>query len=93
MTSEELPDQDSTTHAPQRHSTRQDVLFVSGIWIATVLAYVAQPVVALLWAGVAVAGGIVFLVQERAGRPLVIAAVVLAGFGMLWMLVQLGALY
>ena len=67
--------------------------FVVGIWVATVLAYVAQPVVALLWAGVALAGGIVFLVQERTGRPPVIAALVLAGFGMLWMLVQLGALY
>jgi hypothetical protein len=92
MTSKELPDQ-ATLQDPQQHTARQDMLFVASIWIATVLAYVAQPVAALLWAGVAMAGGIVFLVQERAGRPPVIAALVIAGFGMLWMLVQLGALY
>lgn len=69
------------------------MLFVVGIWVATVLTYVAQPVVALLWAGAAMAGGVVALVQEHPGRPWVIAALLLAGVGLLWTLVQLGALY
>jgi hypothetical protein len=66
---------------------------VTGIWVATVLTYAAQPVVALLWAGAAIAGAVAFLAQGRPARTPAIAALVLAGVGLLWTLVQLGALY
>jgi hypothetical protein len=78
---------------PQRRSGPRDVLVVVGVWTATVLVYVAQPVVALLWAGAAITGAVALLAHGRPLRTPAIAALVFAGVGLLWMLVQLGTLY
>ncbi len=78
---------------PQHRAGFRDVLAVVGIWAATVLAYVAQPVVAVVWAGAAIAGAVAFLAHGRPPRTPAIAALALAGVGLLWTLVQLGALY
>ena len=72
---------------------RQDVVMAVAIGAATLLAYVAQPVTALVWAGAAIAGAVVHLSQGRSLRAPVIVALVLAVVALLWMLVQLGALY
>ena len=77
---------------PPRLGGGQNVLVLAGIWFATALTYVANPVVALLWSGVAIAGGIVALVQDRPGRPAVIVALLFAGVGVMWTLVRLGVL-
>ena len=47
------------------------------MWVATVLAYLAQPIAALVWAGTAIASAIIFLAQARPGRPWAIAALAL----------------
>ncbi len=78
---------------PQRRGGTRDALVVVGIWTATVLVYVAQPVVAVVWAGAAIAGAIAFLARGRPLQTPAIAALVLAGVGLQWTLVQLGALY
>ncbi len=87
------PSADYGPGRPRHHRWRHDATAITGIWVATVLAYAAQPVVALLWAGVAIAGAIAFLARGRPTRTPAIAALVLAGVGLQWTLVQLGALY
>ena len=76
-----------------RRDGRESAALLAGMWLTTVPAYVAPPVVALLCAVVAIAVGIVFLVQERSPRPPAMGAFVLAGVGLLWALVQLSALH
>ena len=87
-----MPDIDDR-HPPQRLGGRHNATVLAGVLLATALTFVAQPVVAVLWAGAAIAGGIVFLVQDRPGRPAAIAAIIFAGTGLMWTFVQLGALY
>ena len=83
----------SEDDAQPRTAVRSNPTLLVVMGLAAVLTYVAQPVVALLWAGVAIALAIIVLVQEDSARPAPIAALVLAGVGLLWTLVQLGALY
>ena len=78
---------------PRRRADPRDVLAAVGIWVATVLVYVAQPVVAVVWAGAAIGGAVAFLAHGRPPRTPAITALALAGVGLLWTLVQLGALY
>jgi hypothetical protein len=78
---------------PPRLGGRDNVMVLVGVWLATASAYVAQPVVGLLWSGLAIAGGSVFLVQDRPGRPVAIAALVFAGIAVVWTLVQLDGAY
>ena len=80
-------------HRPPRLGGRDNVLVLAGLLLATALIYLPQPVVALLGSAVAIAGGTVFLVQDRPGRPAVIVALMFSGFGLMWTLVQLGVLY
>jgi hypothetical protein len=79
--------------SPQHHSARQNRMLIVGMWVATVLAYLAQPIAALVWAGTAITSAIIFLAQARPGKPLAIAALVFAVVALLWTLVQLGTLY
>jgi hypothetical protein len=66
-----------------------------GMGIATVLAYVAQPVLAVAWAGAAIAAAVVLLTRDHGVglRAAAVTALVLAGAGLLSTLVRLGALY
>jgi hypothetical protein len=84
---------DDYARRPQPHDARQNTMLIVGMWIATVLAYLAQPIGALIWSGIAIAGAIIFLTQARPRRPPVIAALVFAGVALLWTLVRLGTLY
>ena len=66
-----------------------------GMGVATVLAYLAQPVLAVVWAGAAIAAAVVLLTRDHGGgvRAAAIAGLILAGAGLLSTLVRLGALY
>jgi hypothetical protein len=64
-----------------------------GMCVATVLTYLAQPALAVVWAGVAIAAALVVLSREHGARAPAIVALVLAGAGLLSTLVRLGALY
>ena len=75
-----------TDRRPPRLGGGQNVLVLAGVWLATALTYVTHPVEALLWSGVAITGGIVALVQDRPGRPAVIAALLFAGIGLMRLL-------
>jgi hypothetical protein len=63
-----------------------------GMWVATVLTYLAQPLPAVAWAGAAIAAAVVLLTRGH-GQASAITALVLAGVGLLSTLVRLGALY
>jgi hypothetical protein len=76
---------------PPRLGGRDNVVVLTSVGLAAASIYVAQPVVALLWAGLAIVGGVVFLVQDRPGRPVAIAALIFAGIGLMWTVVRLGA--
>ena len=64
-----------------------------GMWGATMLTYLAQPVFAVVWAGIAIAAAIVVLARALPVRTSAITTLVLAGVGLLATLVRLGALY
>jgi hypothetical protein len=77
---------------PGRVDVWKDLAAIVGTWVATVLAYLAPPVGALLWAGLGITGAVVVLVQDRPGRVPAIAALVFAVIAVLWTLVRMGAL-
>ena len=81
-----------TDRRPPRLGGEQTVLVLAAVWFATAMTYVARPAEALLWAGVSIVVGVVVLVQDRPGRPAVIAALIFAGIGLMWTLVRLGVL-
>jgi|tagenome__1003787_1003787.scaffolds.fasta_scaffold17597681_1 hypothetical protein len=66
-----------------------------GMGIATVLTFVAQPVLAVAWAGAAIAAAVVLLTRDHGVglRAAAVTALVLAVAGLLSTLVRLGALY
>jgi hypothetical protein len=66
-----------------------------GMGIATVLTFVAQPVLAVVRAGAAIAAAVVLLTRDHGVglRAAAVTALVLAGAGLLSTLVRLGALY
>jgi hypothetical protein len=95
--SEPLPgpfdDRQATDRRPGRGDAWKDLAAIVGTWAATVLAYLAPPVGALLWAGLGITGAVVVLAQDRPGRVPAIAALVFAVIAVMWTLVRMGALY
>jgi hypothetical protein len=77
----------------ERDGGWRDLAPIAGTWVATILAYLAPPVDALLWAGLAITGAVVVLTQARPGRVPATAALVFAVIAVLWTLVRMGALY
>jgi hypothetical protein len=77
----------------ERDGDWRDLAPIAGTWVATVLAYLAPPVGALLWAGIAITGAVVVLTHARPGRVPATAALVFAVIAVLWTLVRMGALY
>jgi hypothetical protein len=78
---------------PERGDAWKNLATVVGTWVATALAYLAPPVGALLWAGLAITGAIVVLAHGRPGRVPATAALVFAVIAVLWTLVRMGTLY